>query len=109
MSLCDILSRMASERLSKTDALKRLRNCLENGIVEYHDHFERRCRERGIDLQDAQRALQKGMIYREPELDVRFQEWRYRVEWTTPEGQAIALIITFQEVDETLVITALLL
>jgi len=66
---------MASDRLSKTDALKRLRDCLENGIVEYHDHFEKRCRERGIDLQDAQRALQKGMIYREPELDVRFQEW----------------------------------
>jgi len=100
---------MASDRLSKTDALKRLRNCLENGIVEYHDHFEKRCRERGIDLQDAQRALQKGMIYREPELDVRFQEWRYRVEWTTPEGQAIALIIAFPEEDETLAITALLL
>ena len=98
---------MAGERLSKSDALKRLRWCLENGIVEYHDHFEKRCRERGIDLQDAQRALQKGTIYREPELDIRFQEWRYRVEWTTPEGQVIALIIAFPEEDETLAITAI--
>jgi hypothetical protein len=98
---------MASDRLSKSDALKRLRNCLENGIVEYHDHFEKRCRERGIDLQDAQRALQKGIIYQEPELNVRFQEWRYRVDWTTPEGQVIALIIAFPEKDETLAITAI--
>jgi hypothetical protein len=100
---------MASDRLSKSDALKRLRNCLENGIVEYHDHFEKRCRERGIDLQDAQRALQKGIIYQEPELNVRFQEWRYRVDWTTPEGQAIALIIAFPEDNETLAITAIVL
>ena len=100
---------MASDRLSKSDALKRLRNCLENGIVEYHAHFEKRCRERGIDLQDAQRALQKGIIYKEPELNVRFQEWRYRVDWTTPEGQVIALIIAFPEEDETLAITALAL
>lgn len=100
---------MASGRLSKLDALKRLRSCLENGIVEYHDHFEKRCRERGIDLQDAQRALQKGIIYQEPEFNVRFQEWRYRVDWITPEAQAIALIIAFPEEDETLAITAITL
>jgi hypothetical protein len=100
---------MARERLSKSDALKRLRWCLEYGIVEYHDHFEKRCRERGIDLQDALRVLQKGTIYREPELDLRFQEWRYRVEWTTPEGQDIALIIVFPEAGETLAITAIVL
>jgi hypothetical protein len=100
---------MAGDRLSKSDALERLRGCLEYGIVEFHDHFEKRCRERGIDLQDAQRALQKGTIYREPELDVRFQEWRYRVEWTTPEGQAIAVIVAFPEDEETLAITAIAL
>jgi hypothetical protein len=100
---------MAGERLSKSNATKRLRWCLEYGIVEYHDHFEKRCRERGIDPQDAQRALQKGTIYQEPELNVRFQEWRYRVEWTTPEGQAIALIIAFPEANETLAITAIAL
>jgi hypothetical protein len=42
-------------------------------------------------------------------LDLRFQEWRYRVEWTTPEGQAIALIIAFPEESEILAITALVL
>jgi hypothetical protein len=57
---------MATGCLSKTDALKQLRNCLEYGVVEYHGHFVKRCRERGIDPQDAHRVLQKGTIYREP-------------------------------------------
>lgn len=100
---------MARDHLSRSDAVKRLRWCLENGIVEFHEHYEKRCRERGIDRQDALRALQKGTIYREPEFDVAFREWRYRVEWTTPEGLAIALVITFPEDNETLVITAITL
>ena len=100
---------MANEHLGKSDATKRLRWCLENGTVEFHDHFEKRCRERGIDLQDAWRVLQKGTIYREPEFDIKFREWRYRVEWATPEGQAVALIVAFPEEDETLAITAIAL
>ena len=64
-------------RLSKSDALKLLRECLNSGTVEYHPHFAQRCRERGVDLADAQFVLRKGIIYGEPELDLRFQEWRY--------------------------------
>jgi len=100
---------MANNCLSRSDATKRLRWCLENGFVEFHEHFEKRCRERRIDRQDALRALQKGTIYREPEFDSKFREWRYRVEWTTPEGQSIALIISFPEDNETLAITAIAL
>ena len=100
---------MNANHLSKTDATKRLRWCLEYGIVEYHDHFERRCKERGIDRQDALRTLQKGTIYREPEFDIKFREWRYRVEWTTPEGQSIAIVVAFPEDNETLAITAIVL
>ena len=61
-------------RLSKSDALELLRDCLQTGVVQYHPHFAKRCRERGIDPQDAQFVLWKGVIYDEPELDVRFQE-----------------------------------
>jgi hypothetical protein len=42
------------QRLGKSAALKLLRECLRTGIVEYHPHFDRRCRERGIHPQDAQ-------------------------------------------------------
>ena len=57
--------------------------------MEYHAHFARRCRERGIDLLDAQYVLRKGVIYDEAELDVRFQEWRYKVEGKPPDGETL--------------------
>ena len=95
-------------RLIKSDALKLLRQCLQSGIVEYHPHFEKRCRERGVDPQDAQYVLRKGIIYDEAELDIRFQEWRYKVEGKPPDGEKLEVVITFLEKDEVLVITVML-
>jgi hypothetical protein len=95
-------------RLSTSDALKRLRDCLQTGVVQYHPHFAKRCRERGIDPQDAQFVLRKGVIYDEPELDVRFQEWRYKVEGRTPDEDKLKVVIAFPERDEVLVLTVML-
>lgn len=96
-------------RLSKSDALKLLRECLKSGIVEYHPHFSQRCRERGVDAQDAQFVLRKGFIYDEPELNLRFQEWRYKVEGKPPDSEKrLKVVITFLERDEVLVITVML-
>jgi len=95
-------------RLSRSDALKLLRACLQNGIVEYHQHFAWRCRERGIDPMDAQYVLRKGVIFDEPELDSRFREWRYTVEGKPPDGGKLRVVITFLERDEVLVITVML-
>ena len=94
-------------RLSKSDALKLLRQCFRSGIVEYHPHFEKRCRERGIDPMDAQHVLRKGIIYEEPELDVRFQEWRYKVVGRPPDREALKVVISFLEKDEVLVLTVM--
>jgi hypothetical protein len=95
-------------RLSKSDALKLLRECLHTGIVEYHPHFEKRCRERSVDPQDAQYVLRKGIIYDEPEMDIRYREWRYKVEGKPPDGDKLKVVITFLERDEVLVITVML-
>ncbi|HWE86447.1 MAG TPA: DUF4258 domain-containing protein [Terracidiphilus sp.] len=96
-------------RLGRSDALKLLRECLRTGIVEYHPHFAQRCQERGVDPQDAQYVLRKGIIYDEPELDLRFQEWRYKVEGKPPDGkEKLKVVITFLERDEVLVITVML-
>jgi hypothetical protein len=95
-------------RLSKSNALKLLRECLNSGIVEYHPHFAQRCRERGVDLADTQFVLRKGIIYDEPELDLRFQEWRYKVEGKPPDSEKkLKVVITFLEKDEVLVITVM--
>lgn len=85
-----------------------LRECLRSGIVEYHPHFERRCRERGVDPMDAQYVLRKGIIYDEPELDIRFQEWRYKLEGKPPDGERLKVVFTFIQTDEVLVITVML-
>lgn len=96
-------------RLSRSDAQKLLRECLETGIVEYHPHFAQRCRDRGIDPLDAQYVLRKGVIYDEAELNVRFQEWRYKVEGKPPDAEKnLKVVITFLERDEVLVITVML-
>jgi hypothetical protein len=95
-------------RLSKSDALKLLRQCFETGIVEYHPHFAKRCKERGVDPQDAQYVLRRGIIYEEPELDIRFQEWRYKVEGLPPDGAKLKVVIAFLERDNVLVLTVML-
>lgn len=96
-------------RLSRSDALKLLRECLKSGTVEYHPHFAQRCQERGVDPQDAQLVLRKGTIYDEAELDLRFQEWRYKVEGKPPDSEKrLKVVITFLERDEVLVITVML-
>jgi Domain of unknown function (DUF4258) len=77
-------------------------------MVQYHPHFVERCRERGIDPQDAQYVLRKGIIYDEPELDVRFQEWRYKVEGRPPDGDRLKVIIAFLKRDKVLVVTVML-
>jgi hypothetical protein len=96
------------DRLSRTDALKLLRQCMQTGVVEYHPHFEKRCLERSVDLVDAQYVLRKGIIYDEPELDIRFQEWRYKVEGKTPDSDKLRIVIAFLERVEVLVITVML-
>ena len=58
---------------------------------------------------DAQFVLRKGIVYDEPEFDVRFQEWRYKVEGKPPESEReLKVVITFLELDEVLVITVML-
>ncbi len=43
----------------------------------------------------------------EPELDVRWNQWRYKVEGRTSEGEELAVIVTFADENTTVVITVL--
>jgi hypothetical protein len=94
--------------LSKTDAEKKLRYCLEHGIVEPHPHFKKALKDDGVDLVDAYQVLKSGRIYSEPELDIKFGQWRYSVEGNEPEGNWLKIVVAFLEDDHTLLITAIL-
>ena len=99
---------MARDHLSNSDALRRLRECLKSGLVQFHSHFKRRCTGRSIDLQDVLFVLKHGIIRKPAELDLRFQQWRYKVEGRSPDGPELAVIITFLEEDGTLVLTVMI-
>ncbi len=87
--------------------MKKLRECLRSGIIQYHPHFLLRCKERSIDPQDVQFVLRKGMICDEPELDIRFQQWRYKVEGKPPDCKRLKVVFAFIEDTEALVITVM--
>jgi uncharacterized protein DUF4258 len=96
------------DRLSKADAIKALRHCIQHGIIQYLPHVFLRCRQREIDLQDVVRVLKRGMIFHEPELELRRNEWRYKVEGSTSEGIALAVVVAFADENTTVVITVML-
>jgi hypothetical protein len=93
-------------RLSRHDALARVRHCLEKGIVEPHPHFLRALKDDGLDFGDAIYVLRTGNIYDEPEFDVRFQQWRYLIQGKEPDGGLLAIVFTFRAIDNALLITA---
>ncbi|PYP87542.1 MAG: hypothetical protein DMG65_17360 [Candidatus Angelobacter sp. Gp1-AA117] len=97
-----------NRRLSKQEAQKLLRYCAENGVVEPHPHFLSALRDDGLDLLDAMPVLKSGIVYDEPEFDVRFRQWRYKVEGKESGGRWLMIVFTFRADDETLLITAYL-
>lgn len=50
-------------------------------------------------------VLKKGSIFDEPELDIRFQQWRYRVEGREPGGKRLNIVFAFLEEGEAILIT----
>ncbi len=85
-----------------------MRECLKSGLVQFHPHFRKRCKDHSIDFQDVLFVLKHGIIRRPAELDVRFQEWRYKGERRPPDGPELAVVVTFLEEDGTLVLTAMI-
>ncbi len=56
-------------------------------------------------MADALYVLRRGNIYNEPELDVRLQEWNYRIEGTDAEGRRLAIVFSVPEEDLARLIT----
>jgi hypothetical protein len=95
------------ERLSKADAVRALRRCVEEGFIQFLPHSLARCLERGIDTQDVLNVLKRGMIFGEPELDVRRNQWRYKVEGHSSETEELVVIVAFTDENTTVVVTVI--
>jgi Domain of unknown function (DUF4258) len=90
---------VSRDHLSKQDAVKALRHCLEDGDVVPTKHFRDELEAEELTMADALYVLRKGNVYNEPELDVRLQEWNYRIEGTDGEGRRLAIVFSVPEDD----------
>ena len=67
---------VAVERLSRPDAIKLLRGCVQKGNIIPGRHFRDELEKEGLNLQDAVRVLKTGNIFLEPESDTKTGDWK---------------------------------
>lgn len=90
---------------TKTEAVTLIRHCLDEGRVILSKHFRQELRAEDLTLQDAFYVLQTGAVFREPEFDVRYREWNYRIEGAEPDGKRLAIVFCFKEDESGFLIT----
>jgi uncharacterized DUF497 family protein len=60
-------------------------------------HFREELANEGLDILDAHNVLRTGIIFKEPEPDIRSGDWKYRIEGTDLEGKLLAVIFCFKD------------
>jgi hypothetical protein len=96
---------MLTERLSKQEAQDLLRHCIEDGEIIYSKHFRQELANEGVSIPDLETVLRKGIVFDEPEFDVKFREWHYAVEGKEPGSKWLKVVYCFKEEDSALLIT----
>lgn len=86
-------------------AIDMLRDCLSDGKVIPGRHFLDELTNEGLTLPDAWQVLRAGCIFNPPEPDIKTGEWKYTVEGYAPEGQWLAIIFSFKQIDTAYLIT----
>jgi len=68
-------------------------------------HFKKEPKAENLAIMDAWHVLRHGQIYNAPEYDVGYGDWKYQVEGPTPDGEPLAIVFCFKEIDRVFVIT----
>lgn len=80
----------APDSLSRPQALRKIKSIVGgNGKVVPRKHLKKRLKERRLTMQDVLYVLKSGAIYDEPELDIRTNNWKYKVEGITIDEKPI--------------------
>lgn len=93
-------------RYSRSEALKILKQHLNDGKILPSKHFRERLRERNLSMQDVLCAIKKGRITEEPELDIKIGNWKYRVRGKTVDENPIIVVAAINE-DHSIYLTAI--
>ena len=83
--------------LTRAEAANLVRRCLSAGRVIPGKHFREELANEGLDILDAHNVLRTGIIFKEPEPDIRSGDWKYRIEGTDLEGKLLAVIFCFKD------------
>jgi hypothetical protein len=59
----------------------------------------------GLAIGDALHVIQHGCVFREPEFDVKFRQWRYCIQGTEPDGKYVGVIFAVEGVGEGVLMT----
>jgi hypothetical protein len=94
-----------ARRLSKAEAGRLIRACLERGDIILTKHFREELRAEDLTVADAFHVLQHGNVFNEPEFNPRYQDWNYRMEGAEPDGKFMAIVFAFTDDEMGLLVT----
>lgn len=64
--------------------------------MAYLPHFRREMAKDGLILDDIQTVCRSGAVIMEPEYNLQFGQWRYRLEGRTIDGCRVAVVFAFE-------------
>jgi hypothetical protein len=83
-----------------------LKRCLSEGRLKVTNHFRRELEHDRLRIAHAFQVCHSGAIFDEPELDVKYGGWKYRIEGMTTELARVAVVFTFDSDGKVVFITA---
>ena len=75
--------------------------------MRWGSHFRQALADENLCIEDVRLILRKGVIFSEPEQDIRSGEWKYTMEGTEPDGQWIKVVFSFKSSEIAFLITIL--
>jgi hypothetical protein len=96
---------MKRDNPSKEQARKIFSQAFINGSVFYTTHCRERMAERGVDVNDLIGLSKGGLVYNEPEIDIKTGEKKYTIEHPSPPLKAVFIIASEKKIRLLTVIT----
>lgn len=69
-----------------------------DGSVIYTKHCRERMAERNIDANDLMGLARAGLVYKNPERDVKTGEWKFTMEHPSPQLKAVFTVLTDKKI-----------
>ncbi|MGC8490168.1 MAG: DUF4258 domain-containing protein [Syntrophobacteraceae bacterium] len=91
--------------LSSSEAIRRIREIANLGDVRTTAHCRKRMAERGFGFQDLLSILLNGEITNQPEYDEKHEQFKYRVDGNTIDGDSAVAITVIVSSHAVLIVT----